>query len=254
MDHSPGFLAHVESRRAQVREVSVHEALQALAGDSPARLLDVREDREWMAGHAVGATHAARGVMERAIEQLAPEKDAPIYLYCGGGFRSALAVDSLQQMGYTNVHSVAGGWRAWLDASAPVEKPAVGERVTGLGGVFFRSPDPAALRDWYAQHLGIKSESWGAVFPFRESANPAIEGSQAWSIMPSNTDYMGESGQTFMINYRVRDLDALLEQLRTEGVWIDKRPDDSEYGRFAWIRDADGNRIELWQPPGPTLP
>lgn len=254
MDHSPGFLAHVEARRAHVHEVSVHEALQALAGDSPARLLDVREDREWMAGHAAGAMHVARGVIERDIEKLAPDKDAPLYLYCGGGFRSALATDALQQMGYTNVHSVAGGWRAWLEAAAPVERPEVGDRISGFGGVFFRSPDPDALRGWYARHLGIKSEKWGGSFPIREHANPAIEGNQVWSIMPATTEYMGDSGQSFMINYRVRDLAALVAQLKTEGVWVEENLDNSDYGLFAWTKDADGNRIELWQPPGPTLP
>ena len=108
MDHSPGFLAHVEARRQQVHEVTVAETLTALAADPTTRLLDVREDREWMAGHATGATHAGRGIIERDIEKMVPALDTPIYLYCGGGYRSALSADSLQQMGYTAVHSVTG--------------------------------------------------------------------------------------------------------------------------------------------------
>lgn len=254
MDHSPGFLAHVQARRPHVHEVSVADTLAALAADPNARVIDVREDREWMAGHATGATHAARGVIERDIEKLVPDPNTPLYLYCGGGFRSALAADALQQMGYKAVHSVAGGWRAWLEASAPVECATTGQSVNGFGGVFFKSPDPEGLRSWYSRHLGIAAESWGAVFPIREHANPTVEGYQVWSVMPSGTTYLGDSGQSFMINYRVRDLGALLTQLKSQDVWIDENVQDSEYGKFAWIRDADGNRIELWQPPGEALP
>lgn len=249
MDHSPGFLAHVEARRALVHEVSVDEARQAIAADESARLIDVREDREWMAAHATGASHLARGVIERDIEKLVPDKGTPVYLYCGGGFRSSLAADSLQQMGYTNVHSVAGGWRAWLESGAPVEKPDAPERVQGLGGVFLKSADADALRAWYTKHLGVGVEKWGAMFPYREHAAPQKEGYVVWSISPETTTYFGDSGQRVMLNYRVANLDALLEQLRAEGVWIDEKRDSSEYGQFAWIKDGDGNRVELWQPP-----
>ena len=249
MDHSSGFLAHVEARRALVHEVSVADAQTALAADETARLFDVREDREWMAGHAANASHLARGVMERDIEGLVPDKATPLYLYCGGGFRSALASDSLQKMGYTNVHSIAGGWRAWTEAGAPMEGASSASRVTGVGGVFFRSSNPEATRAWYSKHLGISSQSWGAVFPFREHDAPQVEGFLAWSVSPENTTYFGESGQRFMLNYRVRDLDALLEQLRAEGVTFEKPPENSELGKFGWIRDGDGNRVELWQPP-----
>lgn len=249
MDHSPGFLAHVEARSALVHEVSVADAQAALAADQTARLFDVREDREWMAGHAEKASHLARGVVERDIERLVPHKATPLYLYCGGGFRSALATDSLQQMGYTNVHSIAGGWRAWTEAGAPVERPSAAEHVTGIGGVLFRSPDPAATRAWYATHLGIQSEAWGAIFPFREHHAPEVEGFVAWSVSPDDTTYFGESGQRFMLNYRVRDMETLLVKLRAEGVVFEKPPEDSDFGKFAWIRDGDGNRVELWQPP-----
>jgi rhodanese-related sulfurtransferase len=134
MDHSPGFLAHVEGKRANVHEVSVEEALRATAADGASRLFDVREDHEYTARHAAGAEHLARGVAERDIERLVPDKGTPLYLYCGGGFRSALVADALQQMGYTAVHSVAGGWRAWQAASAPTEgpEPTVRIRVTDV--------------------------------------------------------------------------------------------------------------------------
>ena len=120
MDHSPGFLALVDSTRPRVHEVSVDEArVRQAAG---AHLIDVREDSEWAAGHAAGATHLGKGVIERDVEQKIPETSAEIILYCGGGFRSALAADNLQKMGYTNVISMDGGFRGWKDAGLPVEK------------------------------------------------------------------------------------------------------------------------------------
>lgn len=113
--HSPGFLAIVDDAKTRVREVSVAETLQAVNGGS-ARLIDVREESEWEAGHAKGADHIGKGIIERDIETLVPDKDEELILYCGGGYRAALAADSLQRMGYTNVASMAGGWRAWLEA------------------------------------------------------------------------------------------------------------------------------------------
>jgi len=118
--HSPGFLQIANDARSRVREVSVDDALRAVTGGS-ARLIDVREDNEWSAGHAKGADHLGKGIIERDIEKVAPDKDSELILYCGGGFRSALAADALQRMGYTNVASMAGGWRAWNEAGAPTE-------------------------------------------------------------------------------------------------------------------------------------
>lgn len=118
MEHSPAFLRLVEDARARVREVSVAEARAALE-KGEARLIDVREDREWDAGHAAGAEHLGKGVIERDVEKAVPDRDAPIILYCGGGFRSVLAAESLGRMGYRNVASMAGGWRAWREAGAP---------------------------------------------------------------------------------------------------------------------------------------
>ena len=124
MDHSPGFLALVDSTRPRVHEITVDEArVRQAAG---AHLIDVREDCEWAAGHATGATHLGKGVIERDVERAVPEKDAEIVLYCGGGYRSVLAADVLRRMGYTNVHSMAGGWRAWKAAGAPLECPQGG--------------------------------------------------------------------------------------------------------------------------------
>ena len=121
MNHSPGFLKLVEDAKSRVREVSVDEARSKLASGQ-AKLIDVREDSEWEAGHARGAQHLGKGVIERDIEQRVPDKGSELILYCGGGFRSALASDNLQKMGYTNVLSMAGGWRAWETAGAPIDK------------------------------------------------------------------------------------------------------------------------------------
>ena len=121
MDHTPGFLRFVEARRRGVDEVAIDDARRALADNVEAMLVDVREDNEFDAAHAAGATHIGRGVIERDIERLVPDKNRPLYLYCGGGFRSILAASSLQEMGYTNVHSIIGGWRGWQEAGAPIE-------------------------------------------------------------------------------------------------------------------------------------
>jgi rhodanese-related sulfurtransferase len=119
MQHSPEFLAIVDDAKARIREVSVEEAQQRIR--EGANLIDVREDNEWDAGHAAGSRHMGRGIIERDIVQSFPEKETELILYCGGGFRSALATDMLQKMGYTNVFSMAGGWKAWKEAGAPIE-------------------------------------------------------------------------------------------------------------------------------------
>ena len=119
--HSPGFLAIVDDAKTRIRELTVEETIKCVNGGD-ARLIDVREDNEWFAGHARNAEHLSRGIIERDIEVVVPDKDAELILYCGGGYRAALAADSLQKMGYTNVASMAGGWRAWLEANAPIEE------------------------------------------------------------------------------------------------------------------------------------
>ena len=121
MKHSTGFLKIVDDAKTRIREITVEETRNRLLSGLPIRLIDVREDHEWEAGHATGAEHLGKGVIERDIEELVPDKDTELILYCGGGYRSALACDNLQRMGYTNVHSLAGGWKAWKDAHAPFE-------------------------------------------------------------------------------------------------------------------------------------
>jgi len=119
--HSPGFLKLVDDAKSRVREVDVDEARRRLASGK-AKLIDVREESEWAAGHARGAQHLGKGVIERDIEERVPDKATELILYCGGGVRSALSADNIQRMGYNNVSSMAGGWRAWEAAKAPVER------------------------------------------------------------------------------------------------------------------------------------
>lgn len=120
MKHSEGFLKLVNDAKSRIREVTVAETGQRMQANSGVRLIDVREDKEWEAAHAAGAEHLGKGIIERDIEAEVPDKATELILYCGGGFRSALAADVLQQMGYTNVYSMAGGWKAWKDSGAPV--------------------------------------------------------------------------------------------------------------------------------------
>lgn len=122
MKHSEGFLKLVNDAKSRIREVSVAETQARMAADKKVRLIDVREDKEWDAAHASGAEHFGKGIIERDIEAAAPDKASELILYCGGGYRSALAADVLQQMGYTNVFSMAGGWKAWKEGGAPIEE------------------------------------------------------------------------------------------------------------------------------------
>ena len=121
MEHSEGFLKLVAETKKRIHEISVESTLERLNADEGARLIDVREDHEWEAGHARGAEHLGKGVIERDIERLVPDKGTELILYCGGGYRSALAAEVLQRMGYYDVSSMAGGWKAWQEAGAPIE-------------------------------------------------------------------------------------------------------------------------------------
>ncbi len=119
--HNPAFLALVEATRARGKQIDLARYLQMTARGEPHLLIDVREDHEWTAGHAAGAMHLGKGIIERDIETLVPDKEATLVLYCGGGYRSVLAADALTQMGYRNAISLDGGWRAWLGAGLPIE-------------------------------------------------------------------------------------------------------------------------------------
>jgi rhodanese-related sulfurtransferase len=122
MAHNPGFLAIVNDAKSRVTEIDIEGYRKMLDAGQPHLLVDVREDNEWTAGHAAGAVHLGKGVIERDIETKVPDKGARLILYCGGGYRSALAADNLQKMGYTGAISLDGGWKAWQAAGLPVEK------------------------------------------------------------------------------------------------------------------------------------
>ncbi|RVU43750.1 VOC family protein [Rubrivivax rivuli] len=124
------------------------------------------------------------------------------------------------------------------------------KRVTGIGGIFFKAQDPQALGAWYRQHLGIAVEDWGgAAFRWASPDNPTGTGTTVWSPFKADTAYFAPSTASFMINYRVDDLHALLAQLRLEGCQVDDKVEASEFGKFGWVFDPEGNKIELWEPP-----
>ena len=124
------------------------------------------------------------------------------------------------------------------------------KRVTGIGGIFFKAKHPEKLKEWYWKHLGITPDDQGYVsFEWREKDEPEKVGMTVWEVFKADTDYFDKSDAPFMINYRVEDLAGLLQALREEGVEVDDRIEEAEYGRFGWIYDPDGNKIELWEPP-----
>lgn len=124
------------------------------------------------------------------------------------------------------------------------------ERVTGIGGVFFKSKDPEALRNWYRDHLGIKMEEFGAAL-FQWGGAGSESGLTVWSPFAQDSKHFEPTNVPYMLNYRVRDLDAMLAQLRAAGVWVDEKREAGPEGKFGWARDCEGNRFELWQPAEP---
>lgn len=127
------------------------------------------------------------------------------------------------------------------------------EKVAGIGGVFFKSRDPVALAAWYREHLGVEVSPGGTYAAFTAGANGGDDAGTpvmtVWSAFKADAKYFGTSPAGWMINYRVRDLDAMLAQLRAAGVWVDDDVQDGEYGKFGWAADPEGTRFELWQPP-----
>ncbi len=123
------------------------------------------------------------------------------------------------------------------------------KRVTGIGGIFFKAHDPAALQAWYKLHLGIDVQAWGGTaFTWTDADGKPFGGSTIWSIGPAQGDQFAPSASTFMINYRVENLHALVNVLREEGCNVLEKIDESEYGKFAWVIDPEGNKVELWEP------
>ena len=124
------------------------------------------------------------------------------------------------------------------------------KRVTGIGGVFFKARDPKALGEWYKRHLGMNVEEWGGVaFPWATPDNPGGAGTTVWSPFKEDTGYFAPSEKPFMVNFRVHDLHALIRVLREEGCAVDDKVEEQQFGKFGWVMDPEGNRLELWEPP-----
>lgn len=124
------------------------------------------------------------------------------------------------------------------------------KRVTGIGGIFFQARDPAALRAWYQTHLGIDVQDWGgAAFTWTDAQGRPTPGTTIWSIGEAAGDHFAPSAAAFMVNYRVADLHALVAALKAEGCHVLEKTEESEYGKFAWVMDPEGNKVELWEPP-----
>jgi catechol 2,3-dioxygenase-like lactoylglutathione lyase family enzyme len=124
------------------------------------------------------------------------------------------------------------------------------KRVMGIGGVFFKAKDPKALGEWYRKHLGMNVEEWGgAAFRWVTQDNPSGTGTTIWSPFKEDTAYFAPSSASFMVNYRVADLHGLLAALRAEGCAVQDQVEESEFGKFGWVVDPEGNKLELWQPP-----
>jgi lactoylglutathione lyase len=128
------------------------------------------------------------------------------------------------------------------------------KKVTGLGGVFFKCDNPQKLNDWYAKHLGLPTSAYGATFEWRQADNPAQKGSTAWGTFPQDTDYFKPSAKPFMINYRVENIVALVEELKKANVHIVDELAEYDYGKFIHVLDPEGNIIELWEPTDETAP
>ena len=128
-------------------------------------------------------------------------------------------------------------------------------RVTGLGGIFFKARDSSALGTWYRDHLGLPVQAWGGCsFEWRDVKKPDQKGATIWSVFDGDTKYFKPSRKAFMINFRVDDLDRVLAELRAEGVTVMPEIEESEFGKFGWVMDPEGNKVELWQPPAPRKP
>ena len=144
------------------------------------------------------------------------------------------------------------GWQEVPTPQAERSKPLATLKqrghIVGIGGIFFKSANRDQMREWYAAHLGLADKGGGAMLPWREHDDPQKEHVTVWTVFSNSTHYFDPSNASFMVNYIVDDMDALLDRLKQEGVKIDAKRVNESYGRFAWIYDLDGNKIELWQP------
>jgi uncharacterized protein YndB with AHSA1/START domain len=171
------------------------------------------------------------------------------------GFPDDAVADEFYAACEAGWHKTFDGIRRFFEPNEPssieTDKPErTKPEVTGIGGIFFKAEDAVKLREWYKTHLGIKVEDYGgAAFNWREAEDAERKGMTIWSIFASDTRYLDPSHKPFMLNYRVQSLDEMLAYLRSQNIEVDERVEDSEFGRFGWAMDIEGNRIGLWQPP-----
>lgn len=140
------------------------------------------------------------------------------------------------------------GWISRSTADQSLQNHSTMKRVTSIGGIFFKCRNPAAIREWYAKHLGLNTDEYGTNFEWRQAGDSSRKGFTLWGTFSQNTKYFEPSGKDFMINYRVENLGSLVEQLKKEGVTITDEIQSVEYGKFVHILDSEGNKIELWEP------
>jgi rhodanese-related sulfurtransferase/catechol 2,3-dioxygenase-like lactoylglutathione lyase family enzyme len=259
-----GYRELLSEAEAEVESLGAREVI-ALRERADVLLVDLREPEELREeGKIPGSFHAPRGNLEFWVDPESPyhrpelASGKRLVLYCAAGWRSALAAQSLGRMGVPNVCHLRGGLTAWKEAGGAIEKGGAPKQrdaaakaaphVTGLGGVFFLCKDPEAVNAWYREHLGLETEAYGCKFKWNEPTDPTQVGYTVWSPMRDTTDYLAPSSARLMLNYRVDDLDGLLAKLRAEGVTQVGAAEDHPNGRFAWVLDLDGNKLELWQP------
>jgi mannose-6-phosphate isomerase-like protein (cupin superfamily)/catechol 2,3-dioxygenase-like lactoylglutathione lyase family enzyme len=256
LTHSPANALGAENAKPTAKSISLHQSVlgyqELLTG--PPESVRMRSGLVVLApGKSVGKHNT------EDHEEIVIVLEGRGQMMLGDGTRLDITPDSPAYSPPATEHDVintgSGVLRYIYVVSNAPERPGqqggAMQRVNGLGGVFFKAKDPNATYAWYEKHLGIKSgpDGSGAMFHWRDFNDPGKTGLTVWSIFPENTKYFGTGGAPFMLNYRVDDLKGLLEKLKAEGVNVDPKVEEAEYGKFGWITDPEGNRIELWEPP-----
>jgi predicted enzyme related to lactoylglutathione lyase len=231
----------------------LHEPIQGLPGQA----LEYAVEVEWgKAGRCSDLLESERlgevadDVIDRAVDAFdVSDVEAALVLLISSQDMASLASPSSGMLAYRRARVFASSGTRWLEAQEDSRGADV-TRVTGIGGVFFQAKDAPALQGWYKRHLGIDVQAWGgATFDWSDADGTRAGGTTVWLIGPEESKPFAPSTASFMVNYRVEDLLALVEALKAEGCNVLDRIDDSEYGKFAWLIDPEGNKVELWEPP-----
>ncbi|MCF8236095.1 MAG: hypothetical protein K9G67_14005 [Bacteroidales bacterium] len=212
-------------------------------------VLDLRTPAEYAEGHIEGAVNLdfKNECFTGSLETM--DRDKTYLIHCRTVNKAGKTLDIMKELGFKEVYLMDGGFKAWKENDRPIfGQETEMKRVTGVGGVFFKAENPEGLKDWYHDHLGIESDLYGHLFKWREHDNPDQIGSTTWAPFTDKTEYFKPSEKQFMINYRVENLEKLMDLLREEGVEIVGEIESYPYGKFGWIMDPEGNKIELWEP------